>query len=337
MTQQRDFKTLIRQRMAATGEPYTKARAHLVAQRTRMLDGAAPAGAQADAASTAQSIPRRVEAIVLKVLDVNARVRTIDDGREVTFRGDGVHRLVPGHVGEIELTKEWEHRGVPYASGRVLGSRLDVKGLSLVPIPLHPDGECGLVEIFAENRLDADTQAYFKAFFERSVPTYRMDDMAYVWAGDRADDADFVDDDVVSVSNELAEAGDNAGARRLLMEALLPDLRFLDAHAHLGNRAFDRAPEMALQHYAVGVAIGDLSVGPEFLGILPWDILENRAYLRCLHGYGLALWKLGRRAEAESVMRRLLRMNPRDEQRAAWSLDDLRRGRPYEEFDSASL
>lgn len=337
MTHQRDFKGLVRQRMAATGEPYTKARAYLAAQRERICEGSAADHQHADVATTLLASPRRVESIVLKVLDLNARVRTIEDGRDVTFRGDGLHGLVPGHVAELEVTKEWEHRDAPYASGRVLGSRLDVKRLGLVPIPLYLDGERELAELLAVSCVDLDTRAYFKAFFGRTVPTYRMDDVAYVWAEDRADESEFLDDDIVTVSNELAESGDHAGARRLLMDALLPDLRFLDAHAHLGNRAFDHWPELAVQHYGVGVAIGDLSVGPELVGIIPWDVIENRAYLRCLHGYGLALWKLGRRAEAESVMRRLLRLNPSDEQQAGWSLAELRGGRPYEEFDTASL
>lgn len=39
------------------------------------------------------------------------------------------------------------------------------------------------------------------------------------------------------------------------------DLRCLDAHAHLGNLAFDHWPQEALRHYAVGLRIGELSVG----------------------------------------------------------------------------
>jgi hypothetical protein len=78
----------------------------------------------------------------------------------------------------------------------------------------------------------------------------------------------------------------------ILMNLLAQDLRCLDAHAHLGNREFDYRPEKALRHYDTGRAIGDLTLGPTFRGALPWGLIDNRPYLRCLHGKGLALWRL---------------------------------------------
>ncbi|MDD1707361.1 MAG: hypothetical protein LUO81_04095, partial [Methanoregulaceae archaeon] len=45
------------------------------------------------------------------------------------------------------------------------------------------------------------------------------------------------------------ETGDSLGAHRMLMSLLAADLRCLDAHAHLGNFAFDHSPEKAIRHY----------------------------------------------------------------------------------------
>lgn len=78
------------------------------------------------------------------------------------------------------------------------------------------------------------------------------------------------------------------GPRELLMDALLRDLRCLDAHAHLGNLAFDGTPEEAILHYEVGVRIGELPLPAGFEGVLPWGALYIRPFLRCLHGYGCA-------------------------------------------------
>jgi tetratricopeptide (TPR) repeat protein len=116
---------------------------------------------------------------------------------------------------------------------------------------------------------------------------------------------------------ELAEAGDREGARKLLMEVLCTDLRCIDAHAHLGNLEFDWALERAILHCETGKRIGELSLPPAVDGVLLWGYLYNRPYLRCLHGYGLCLWRLGKLAEAQQVFERILSLNPNDNQGCA--------------------
>lgn len=90
------------------------------------------------------------------------------------------------------------------------------------------------------------------------------------------------------------------------------DLRCLDAHAHLGNFVFDHRPKEAIRHYEAGVRIGELSLGPAFDGLLPWGHVDNRPFLRCMHGFGVCLWRLGRFDEAEGVFDRMLWLNPSD-------------------------
>src|SRR5438045_949863 len=109
---------------------------------------------------------------------------------------------------------------------------------------------------------------------------------------------------------ELREAGDDDAARELLMDVLCEDLRCIDAHAHLDNLVFDRRPADAMVHYLVGIGIGDLSLGASFDGFLPWGFLYNRPYLRCLHGYGLCLWRAEQKAKAEETFERILSLNP---------------------------
>lgn len=92
------------------------------------------------------------------------------------------------------------------------------------------------------------------------------------------------------------------------------DLRCLDAHAHLGNLEFERRPANAIRHYEVGVRIGELSLGAVFDGLLPWGWIDNRPFLRCLQGYGLCLWRLGKFKQAADVFKRMLWLNPSDNQ-----------------------
>ena len=98
------------------------------------------------------------------------------------------------------------------------------------------------------------------------------------------------------------------------MELCQADLRCLDAHSHLGNFVFDHSPQVAIRHYEVGLRIGESSLGDDFTGVLPWGLIDNRPYLRCMHGYGLCLWRLGRFDKAERVFHRMIWLNPLDNQ-----------------------
>ena len=105
------------------------------------------------------------------------------------------------------------------------------------------------------------------------------------------------------------------------------DLRCLDAHAHLGNFEFEHWPKQALRHYMVGVAIGALTLGTDFDGVLPWGLIDNRPFLRCLHGVGLCLWRLGDLKEAAKTFTRMLWLNPSDNQGERFNLASVEAGR----------
>ena len=145
------------------------------------------------------------------------------------------------------------------------------------------------------------------------------------------DDPEDPDGDPILQSNDLKDIGDYAGARRLLMELLDADLRCLDAHAHLGNLAFARRTHQAIKHYEVGVRIGEITLGADFDGVLPWGCIDNRPFLRCMQGYGLCLWRLGRSAEAAAVFERMLWLNPSDNQGERFNLHLIQDGRTWAE------
>ena len=130
--------------------------------------------------------------------------------------------------------------------------------------------------------------------------------------------------DPICEANDLKDSGDGAAALKLLMELCEADLRCLDAHAHLGNFAFDLSPDHAMRHFQIGVRIGELSLGPKFEGLLPWGYIDNRPFLRCLHGYGLCLWRLKRFEEAGQIFNQMLWLNPTDNQGARFLIDDVR-------------
>lgn len=132
---------------------------------------------------------------------------------------------------------------------------------------------------------------------------------------------------------ELAGRAERRGARRLLEALIAEDLRCLDAHAHLGSFAYEYSALVALPHFESGVAVGESSLPRAFGGVLPWGWVDNRPFLRCLHGYGLCLWRLGRLAEAESVFEALVWLNPADNQGVREVVADVRAGLTWEPPD----
>ncbi len=150
-----------------------------------------------------------------------------------------------------------------------------------------------------------------------------------------------VDSDPIFEAAEYHDSGDYQEALKIIEKILTTDLRCLDAHAHLGNWEFNSTDEpyrntidKAKRHYEVGVKIGDLSFINDigFNGVLRWGHINNRPFLRCLHGYGLSLWRLGKSEEAREVFNRMLWLNPLDNQGIRFLLADIDAGKTWYEL-----
>ena len=321
MTSHKDLKTLIRERQDKTGESYTAARALVMRARAELLglpDVPQPPEPQRD-----------VEAIVLKVSERSTRVRILTEDVQVAVRTSDTWDVVPGHVVTLVVKKRWNWMGHAYASGTLEDPHIDIAKLGLTPLPLHD------FELADDLRSAYDPferrEPYFPLWQKLTAKPRASCDMDPIAWGAFPDAKD-PEDNPTFDATDLAEAGDVGGARALLMDVLLRDLRCLDAHAHLGNLAFDLWPERAMAHYEVGVRIGELSLPLGYDGVLLWGCIYNRPFLRCLHGYGLCLWRLGRTWEAEAVFERILSLNPPDNQGARFCWDDVRSGRNWDEM-----
>lgn len=198
--------------------------------------------------------------------------------------------------------------------------------LGLTPLPLQV-GELENLRSDYEPYLDPDPYApLWRMFTAKRRRWFEMDPIA--WGTLPGLD---IDDNPTCDAAELSEAGDVEGACKILMDVLGGELRCIDAHAHLGNLEFSDAPKRAMNHYEMGIRIAELSLPLDFGGVLPWGHLYNRPFLRCLHGYGLCLWRLEKHAEAQEVFERLLSLNPNDNQGARFCWFDVREGRSWAE------
>jgi hypothetical protein len=247
---------------------------------------------------------------------------------ELTLR-TAVRGEVPGEIITVLPSKTWTYAGHPYLSGKVQSSRLDVAALSLEPLCLSPEGDWDPEEEYWGEAGDPIDEWAKPIIAQGKRPAFEMEQVI-----PGADPEDY-DSDPILEASELRAAGWLGAAEELLMRLLAQDLRCLDAHAHLGNIEFDYRPGQALRHYAVGLGIGALTLGKGFDGALPWGLIDNRPFLRCMNGAGLCFWRLHEIGHAAGVFRRMLWLNPMDNQGARFNLAAVEDGRTWEEMEAA--
>jgi hypothetical protein len=269
-------------------------------------------------------LSRPVELIVLSVKARVARCRLPGSGRGITLRASGLWGVVPGDFVTVKPGKQWRYAGHPYLSGEIESTRFDVTALGLVPLRIESMGMWDPREHYWGGE-DEPIEDWARQIIARGPrPVFEMEQ---VLPGSAPDDPF---SDPITESNDLKAAGDHSGAERVLMELCESDLRCLDAHSHLGTLIFGSRPGHAIRHYEVGLRIGELSLDDDFNGVLPWGHIDNRPFLRCMHGYGLCLWRLGRFDQAERVFDRMLWLNPTDNQGVRFLIDKVRNGSAWE-------
>ena len=269
-----------------------------------------------------------VELVVLACKSNAIRCRLLGTSREVTLR-TAVRDEVPGSIITVTPKKLWTHARHPYLSGTIGSTRFDVKALGLTPLALHEGGDWDPDHHYWGEE-DEPIEDWAKPIIARGKRP--MFELEQVVPGRDKDDFD-IDSDPMLEAAELRARGDVGGAYELLMKLLASDLRCLDAHAHLGNLEFDRNPRQALRHYEMGTAIGALSLGQDFDGVLPWGLIDNRPLLRCLHGTGLCAWRLGDVRAAKAVFTKMLWLNPTDNQGARFNLANIEVGKTWEQAE----
>lgn len=267
-----------------------------------------------------------IEAAVLKVGMTSARLRPLGSTDEVTFKGTIV-KLIPGQVATVQVKKRWNHRRFAYMSGAVEAIRIDVPALDLRPLGVR---ELGRDDPSRGEPYDDRLIALWEQVTAEPKPVYEMEKVIPGF-----DPSDW-DNNPLLEALKLRRDGDGDDAEEALMGLLHADLRCLDAHAYLGEWAMESAThaiwiEKALAHFDVGVRIGEQALGDDFGGMLPWGLSDNRPFLRCLHGYGVALWRLGHRDEALGLFERICRLNPVDNTGARHCWLAVRNGESWNE------
>jgi tetratricopeptide (TPR) repeat protein len=274
----------------------------------------------------------QIELAVLAVRDSAANCKILKTNEKIILRLSSyqLFKIVSGEIATIDPKKQWEFGNNKYISGKLIDHRIDIPALGLIPLKLEKFDYWDPLEAFEEERNEYDeiieeTDEYYKAIIQAGKrPCYEMEQIV---PGDTDLDADGPILDAIYYK-DIGEVGKG---QDILMDEIIMDIRCLDAHAHLGNFIFDSRPEKAILHYNVGMKIGELSLPEDFNEVLLWAELNNRPFFRCLHGYGLCLWRLGRFKEAEKVFERMLWLNPPDNQGARFNIYLVKDKKPWRE------
>ena len=230
---------------------------------------------------------------------------------------------MPGEIVRVKLRKDWTY-GEPHLSAEIKSTRIDAPALGLTPLRLLERGTWDPIQEYWGEEGEP-IERWVKPIIARG-PRQAFE-MEQVLPG-----YDFTDPecDPIGVSNDLKDSGNTQAAYKVLMDLCTADLRCLDAHAHLGNLAFDLRPADAIRHYEMGCRIGELSLSDSFDGVLPWGHIDNRPFLRCMHGFGLCLWRLRQFEEASRIFDRMLWLNPSDNQGIRFVIEDVGAKRAWE-------
>lgn len=274
----------------------------------------------------------KLDLVALAVKSRAIRCKILSSGVPVTFKP--VRYEVEGEILTVLTGKIWTYRKTHYMSGVVLENRIDIPALNLKPLEVTSMGEWDPAADFWMDDEDP-CKKYFKAILKHGKRD--MFEMEQIIQYEDPDDP--YTDPILEAAECFADE-DYDEAYKILEEVLVDDLRCLDAHAHLGNWEFNLTErhsewsiDKAMRHYEVGLKIGEYSLGKNFKEVLPWRIINNRPFLRCLHGYGLSLCRLGHVKEAKRVFNRMLWLNPEDNQGARFLLAEIDAGRTFYESE----
>lgn len=120
--------------------------------------------------------------------------------------------------------------------------------------------------------------------------------------------------------DELLERRDSGGLSASAYKAALAALiaehpNFIDAHAHLGFALHEEGKtKRALAACLAAMEIGESLLLEDYDGAIEWGWHENRPFLRAAQGVVLCRMALRQKSEAITLMERMLRWNPDDNQ-----------------------
>ena len=303
------------------------------------------------------SVIRTTELVVRGATSRTFRCREVGTNIPVTLRAYA-QEAFPGTVITVDVLSEKVLKKGLSIDGNIRDSRIDIPALGLTPLALTCEGMSDLEETLdlwidwgclpydiVENAEEEDGRPLLKRVAMDDIPSpYRevlmagprpIYEMEQVIPGAAPND----DWDAVSEAAELSRQGFVSESFKILEGLIARDLRCLDGYSHLGSGNFSRKHsfDKAVRYYEIGVAIGDSFLQPLWQEappdrrsyLLPWGLIDNRPYLRCLQGLALCRWRQNRWEDAIRLCTDLFWLDPDDRLRVSEILFQLKSRTPW--------
>lgn len=249
--------------------------------------------------------------IILKLTNTGFRAKDLDSGQIVSVKTSVGMLNCELNTVVLEVEKEWSFKKNTYLSGTVKGSEFIVGNIN---IPGHDYKTLGLWD--PRNSFGEEAFEYFPDYLAEGLRLeYVFKD--YSGFGFYEPDEDPVFD---------AVEADTWEKRYDILTRLWEDYpQCIDALVHIGNLYLDSSGslENARNCFQVAISIAEKNLPKDFDGVILWDCLENRPYLRALHGLCLTQWRMKDFEKAYYIALRLMRLCPGDNLGVRGIIDEI--------------
>jgi tetratricopeptide (TPR) repeat protein len=264
--------------------------------------------------------------LVYKITNSAIRGRRLSDGEILSFKAgrSSSWNMAELDTAELEIEREWQYNKTRYASGTVKSFMFIPENIEAKVLDFESDGVWDPLQEYSD---EEEVREYFGDYIDegcREAFTFK-DYSGYSFYKDS--------DDPIGNSVDFKEMGDSKKAYDILSRLLEDMPECIDALVHIASMYFYVKFDLDRVHkcYERAVYIAERGFPEVFDPVFHWGCLENRPYLRAVHGLCLTTWRKGDFDGALVIAKRLLRMNPHDNLGARFLIESLENGEEWSE------
>lgn len=249
--------------------------------------------------------------LILKITGTGFRARDLDTDEIFSVKSTSYKGVDELNTVTLQVAKEWEFNKTRYLSGEVSDYHFSLTNLGISPHEYESMGPWDPREMFGDEAGQYVPEYLAEPFREEII---FKDYSGYGFYGP--------DTDPVYSAVE-AQSRDE---RYDILTRLFEDFpQCIDSLVHIGHMYLDStvSKQRAENCYRAAVHIAEGNLPDGFDGVVEWSPLENRPYLRALHGLCLILWDQSRFDEASTAARKLRRLCPLDNLGVRFLIDPI--------------
>jgi tetratricopeptide (TPR) repeat protein len=262
------------------------------------------------------------EFLVYKFGKANIRTVRLSTGEITTLKTVFSLEIFELHTVSFNIRKEWSYDNNKYASGDIVDYKFVENNIKTEGLTLQNEELWDPVEEYGDDA-------------EKCCPEYIREGLrhSFVFADYTGFEFYGPETDPISDAVDAMESGDSKKAYRILTRLLEEYPECIDALAHLASMYFDFEYKLkrALHCYWTAIYLAEKKFPKNFDGLILWSRLKNRPYLRALCGYCVTNWRLKNFSEAQKTAKKLLRLNPPDNQGVRFYLNKIQKREEWHE------